>query len=291
MKTAAEAFIKGDGDKTLLSAYDCKKKNDNVEPHLDRYLNSVLSEGPDFFQQHIENMYATDDRNHEYLEDVKGYSRSDALAVDVTNILQKINIYMLRAEEVDEIKMDLEGKWRALVNFKPTQDDPYSNLEDVPFENIYYIIIKNDAKINLVRKQAVVDMHNQSVVKYSFINDMVMDLHPYLMYLLQMDPWASITFMRDSFNGKMYRAGLFNLAYYIVAHYVANTPKYKNNPSIFYKLDYDVKTPLMIDALKNKKCDLDNLLTTGYKWLNKDEQREQRPGIDEFIKYLKETDK
>jgi len=111
----------------------------------------------------------------------------------------------------------------------------------------------------------------------------VIDIHPWLLYLIQVNP-VKYYFTDSMFGGNMAPPLKFKLAYYIVAHYVAtHDPAYKENPSIFYKLPDSEKLPKMIAALKKEKCVQDDLLTAGYRWLNRESVKEVRPSMKELI--------
>ena len=111
----------------------------------------------------------------------------------------------------------------------------------------------------------------------------VIDIHPWLLYLIQVNP-VKYFFTDSLFGGKMAPPLKFKLAYYIVAHYVAtHDPAYKENPSIFYKLPDSEKIPKMLAALKKEKCLQDDLLTAGYRWLNRESVKEVRPSMKELI--------
>ena len=117
-----------------------------------------------------------------------------------------------------------------------------------------------------------------------FKGDGVDDVNPWLMYLLMTTPATYEAFMKSAFGGKMAPPLRFKLAYYIVAHYVAtHDPAYKANPSIFYKLPDSEKIPKMIAALQKEKCIQDDLLTAGYRWLNRESVKEVRPSMKELI--------
>lgn len=111
----------------------------------------------------------------------------------------------------------------------------------------------------------------------------VIDIHPWLLYLIQVNP-VKFFFTKSLFGGKMAPPLKFKLAYYIVAHYVAtHDPAFMANSSIFYKLPDSEKIPKMIAALKKNKCLQDDLLTAGYQWLNKESVKEVRPSMKELI--------
>jgi len=76
--------------------------------------------------------------------------------------------------------------------------------------------------------------------------------------------------MAGSFGGNMALPDDYSnrLAYYIIAHSVANT-KYEKNPGLFYSKPFDEKKPEMKEALKLRGNELKRLIDAGYEWLGK----------------------
>ena len=116
---------------------------------------------------------------------------------------------------------------------------------------------------------------NYRVMKDLFtVPGAVVDVHPWLMYLLQTTPATHDLFMSRAFGGSMSPLKNHNLAFYIIAHYVANhDPVYKGNPSTFYRLDYSKKFIKMKTAVGAAK----SLIDKGYAWL-----KEKRPTDSEL---------
>lgn len=273
ISVAFQDFMNADGQGRLLGAYDCEKTNNILETQL-RRLFSVMKDGPDYLQQFLENAEYTDPDNLAILAKKKGYDSGLPIEVSVAKELDKLNIFILTEKKRADIREHLDGKYGAKTLA--------SENSNVPLDNIYNIVIQDGQAINLPGN-AVVDISKQSVVRYVFDKDVVVDVHPYLMYLLQMDPWASTTFMVRSFGGNMIPPVKYPLAYYIIAHYVANRPPY-TNPVDFYNLPIkptNEKLPIMLAALKANSAELKLLIAEGYDWL-----KDKAPSISELIPWL-----
>lgn len=156
----------------------------------------------------------------------------------------------------------------------------------VPITDSFYILANSkvhDATSGQDWVQGATVLERRLIAEI-FKGDGVDDVQPWLMYLLMTTPATYEAFMKGAFGGRFSPPLKFKLAYYIVAHYVAtHDPAYKENPSIFYKLPDSEKIPKMIAALKKEKCIQDDLLTTGYRWLNRESVKEVRPSMKELI--------
>lgn len=271
ISVAFQDFMNADGQGRLLGAYDCEKTNNILETQL-RRLFSVMKDGPDYLQQFLENAEYTDPDNLAILAKKKGYDSGLPIEVSVAKELDKLNIFILTEKKRADIREHLDGKYGAKTLA--------SENSDVSLDNIYNIVIQDGQAINLPGN-AVVDISKQSVVRYVFDKNVVVDVHPYLMYLLQMDPWASTTFMAASFGGNMKPPAKYPLAFYIIAHYIANRPPY-TNPADFYVKPFDDKKSEIIEALKknynDSKSKLRNIINAGYAWLK------EKPETDVYDK-------
>ena len=267
-------YIDADGQGSLLRAYDCEKKNDLFENQLMRVF-SIMKDGPDYLQQFLENSTYGSVEVAASLAEKKGFNSVLPIEVSVTNKLDKLNIFILTEEKRSRIYQDdADGKYIA----KSLMYDD----SNIPLENIYTIVIK-DKQVIQIPGLAILDISKQSVVQYVFDKNVVVDVHPYLMYLLQIDPWASKTFMARSFGGNMIPPAQYPLAYYIIAHYVANRPPYKNSAEFYNKpiKPNNEKLPEMVAALRSNSAELKQRIVDGYAWL-----KEPVPNTTELIKWL-----
>jgi hypothetical protein len=73
----------------------------------------------------------------------------------------------------------------------------------------------------------------------------------------------------------------FPLAFYIVAHFVANQPQYAKNSADFYRKPIAEKKSEMLAALKANKAELTQRITDGYAWLG-----QTPPGFGELLTSL-----
>ena len=278
-------FIDGGGAKTALCAHHCKTLRLLQEGEFHRFLGYLgrLELEPKYLDWMIENSDAISDSNR--LIPIKGNNIVYAMNVLLTNDIKQLTIRII----------DKGTRKRALI-FKEDSDRHEDNLITMvsdlsassiligSYKQTFYICVDDSIDIPGLDNIAVVDISNQSIISDIFKRNVVTDVHPYLMYLLQTDPWCSRTFMVSSFGGNMAPPLKFKLAYYIVAHYVAtHDVAYKENPSVFYKLPDSEKIPKMIAALQKNKCIQDDLLTAGYRWLNRESVKEVRPSMKELI--------
>jgi len=250
---------------TPIIAYSCKKKaSDLVSDHR---LLTWFKEGITYTKHKLEDtVVSTKYFVDKYVRE-KGFMPGVATAIFATTDINKISINCVG---VDKLKLD--DSIPAYIDLSNTQTF-------VQIRDTYYILLNKSIYIRM-SNLLIVDMRIQSEFAYFFDKDMVNDVQPYLMYLLQMDPWASTTFMAKSFGGNMTPAAQYPLAFYIVAHFVANQPLYAKNPADFYRKPIAEKKSEMLAALTSSKskAELTQRIADGYIWLG-----EPNPGIGKVM--------
>jgi hypothetical protein len=99
--------------------------------------------------------------------------------------------------------------------------------------------------------------------------DTLIDIHPWLLYLIQMNP-VKYFFTDSMFGGNMSPPPKYQLAYYIVAHYVANK-KYPMPEDMisFYSMPFDEKKKIMLSTIKQgtNEAEVEKLVKQGYSWI------------------------
>jgi hypothetical protein len=260
-----KVFIRPEGEGKPILAHNCGKKVENYVDDL--RIIEQLKYGRIYMQQAAENSDTlSKDSIAEYVR-THGFQPTALVAINATNDINKIIIKIIN-DHTDIIK-----GFGSIIKFDPIE------IDIIPLNEVYYIKIK-DAKNVDIPVIGVSNMRTQSVVKYVFDHDLVVDVQPYLMYLLQSDAWASNAFMAASFGGNMKPPTKYPLAFYIIAQYIANRPRYVANPADFYRKPD--KNPEIIEALKNNykdsKSELRIKITEGYAWL-----KEKPPTYDDLI--------
>lgn len=248
---------------TPLLAFNCQKKQDTFDGQLRRII-TYFGLGSIYTQQFLENYNAP----FEFKKD-SGFDPLSPVTIHATNKMNQIIIKIVK--EKDNIEHS------AIIRISPL-DINVSVLDD-----LYYIQITKDANVAYPPQLGILNIRTQSVVKYIFEHNLVVDVQPYLMYLLQTDKWAYENIMALSFGGNMIPSFQYPLAYYIIAHYVANRPPY-TNPVDFYNLPIkptNEKLPIMLAALKANSAELKLLIDKGYAWL-----KDKAPTISELIRWL-----
>lgn len=276
IEQAFAAFISGDQGNGLR-AYDCKKRVYVAESNLTRFL-GYFRFSPSYLEYQIQDfIYA-------YL---KNRPLTGMLASTAPTNLNDINIllvdkYKLRLNnelETDSNRNPIPGTKRGIGMYDNKSKD---NLIGIQYTEALYITVNDNIKL-YSSDTPVTDIVNQQSLRDVFIKNAAMDVHPYVMYLLQMDPWASKTFMADSFGGNM-TPQQYPLAFYIVAHFMANQPQYEKNPADFYRKPIADKKLEMLAAIKANEPAVDTLLRDGYAWLG-----EKYPGMGNIRQMLGDT--
>ena len=253
-----QAFITLNGtSETPLLAFNCNKIQSNFENQLDR-LFGLLKNGAIYTQQTLENYAATFN-----FEKDNGFKPGGPLAIYATKDINKI-IVKISTEKTTDMMI-------AITSITPLLVDTET------LDNIYYVQIIKDAIVSYPPTFGIVNIRTQTAFKYMFDHNLVVDVQPYLMYLLQTDKWAYENIMASSFGGNM-TPQQYPLAFYIVAHYVANQPLYSKNPADFYQKPIADKKKEMLAALKTNKTELTQLIADGYTWLG-----EPNPGIGKLL--------
>jgi len=242
-------FLKGGDNKTLpLTAFNCTKKGPENNSDFGRF-NETLFMSEEDRQIQFEEF----DFKQERLAQGKNTLPSVAVETTSTDITDlSILIYDYSKPDVKSFGDD--------INQHSAKDLMYisANKSIINYSNEYDII-------TIIGKT----IFKQKLIRELFTQNAVVDVHPWLMYLLQTTPATHESFMSRAFGGSMSPLKKHNLAFYIIAHYVANNdPAYKENPSSFYRLDYSVKFIKMKDAISAAKP----LIDKGYAWL-----KENRP--------------
>ena len=256
-----------------LSVYNCNITGQPLESHFGRFLG--------FFEK--------TPREREYLFERWDYA-SDTIDPfpsiisewAPTTLLSDLRIFVYKQSKYNETygpgKAKDELPDRNTGEMKTFKDTFYIVTND----NINFDINENSIVYTIYGK----DIYKRILPKDLFTADAVIDIHPWLMYMLMTTPPPEseyTPFNQIAFDGNMAPSkSRYNLAYYIIAHYVANKD-YTSNPSVFYKLPDSQKLPTMIATLKKDKCRPDDLLTAGYRWLNKGGVKEARSSIKELI--------
>jgi hypothetical protein len=260
-----EKFISLNGNSgTPLLAFDCQKKQDTFDGQLRRII-GYLKLGSIYTQQFLENYKAS----FEFVKD-SGFEPAAPVTIHATKDMNKIIIKIV--EDKDNINIP------AITSISPL------TIDESVLDNLYYIQLIKGANVPYPKTFGILNIRTQSVVKYMFDHNLVVDVQPYLMYLLQIDKWAYENIMASSFGGNMIPPVKYPLAYYIIAHYVANRPPY-TNPVDFYNLPIkpnNEKLPIMLAALKANSAELKQRIMDGYVWLKKD----KAPSISELILWL-----
>lgn len=264
--TSFHKFMSLNGNSgTPLLAFDCQKEQDTFENQLARVF-ANLRFGTTYMQQFIENY----DSPFKFSKD-SGFEPGGPVSIYATKEMNKIIIKIVEDKETITSP--------SITSIIPLEYDT------IQLDKLYYIQLIKGAKVPYPVFYGILNIRTQSVVKYMFDHNLVVDMQPYLMYLLQMDPWASTTFMARSFGGNMIPPLKYPLAYYIIAHYIANRPPY-TNPVDFYNLSIkpnNEKRPIMLAALTSSKskAELTQRIADGYAWLN-----ETKPTITTLIEWL-----
>ena len=150
-------------------------------------------------------------------------------------------------------------------------------IEATPIENTLYIRVNQKITTDYL---VIYDINVQKrIFTDIFTAEAEIDIHPWLMYLLSKDSVV----MNTAFGGNM-TPQQYPLAFYIVAHFVANKPQYEKNPADFYRKPNADKKPEMLAAIKANESALDTLLRDGYAWLG-----EKYPGMGNIRQMLGDT--
>lgn len=264
-----KVFIRPEGEGAPIFAHNCGKKVENYVDDL--RIIEFLMNGRIYMQQAAENSDAISEDSIAEYERVNGFQPTALVAIHATNDINKLIIKIINEQT------DIKSGFGAIIKFDPVE------IDIIPLNDVYYIKIKDDKNV-AIPIIGVSNIRKQSVIKYVFDKGLVIDVQPYLMYLLQSDAWASEAFMAASFGGNMKPPAKYPLAYYIVAHYVADT-KYSANPADFYVKPFDDKKSEIIEALKknynDSKSELRNRINAGYAWLK------EKPETEEYDKLIK----
>jgi hypothetical protein len=250
-----------------LFIYDCKQRGYPFSVELSRFIefliipeNEIIYAIEKFDRQSIESTFAT--------EAIIGAPK------DINNIciliIQQTQAYNEKGAPIE------------LLSVQRVAD---GSPEAAIFTNIFYIMTNNSINYgggSSKGKENIYGEHiaKSTLLKHLFERDAVVDIHPWLMYLLSKDSVV----MNTAFGGNMTPPAQYPLAFYIVAHYVANQPQYANNPATFYNKSYDDKKPEMLAAIKANEPAVDTLLRDGYAWLG-----EKYPGMGNIRQMLGDT--
>ena len=251
---------------TPIIAYNCKKISSDLVSD-DRIL-GFFRKGPVYTIQQLENteVYTTD--LIKKISQEKGYVPSSVTSIYATNNLDKVVIKIITED------VSLEKEDAAILNLK---DTPGSTK----IKNIFYIKIKNDKRVS-IPVSGIFDIRYQSIFNYIFVNDLVLDMHPYLMYLLHTYKRVITSMMSNPIGYLMKPPVKYRLAFYIIAHYIANRPPYVANPAKFYKTFMERKKPEMLKALIDNFVSPNSVLriaiNEGYEWL-----QEPKPTFEQLI--------
>ena len=270
-----QAFITGGAQGNPLDIYNCRKQG---YP----YLNSMGRFVP---------LFSKTDEILEYIFEYWDYSlltQYPSVADTASNKLDNIDIALI--DDIAKTK-DVDFAITTEINTKRGNSAPAiitTNYKNTMFINTSFNL---DNIFNAVQRSSVYATSGKTIAKLKLIkkifkDDMVYDVHPWLMYLLMTTPATYEAFMKGAFGGKMAPPLNHKLAYYIVAHYVANKD-YAANPSVFYKVDRDSKYPILKRAVEKRqdKPILDDLLTKGYSWLNRESDSQVTPpSIQDLVK-------
>jgi hypothetical protein len=249
-----------------LFIYDCKQRGYPFSVELSRFMefliipeNEIIYAIEKFDRQSIESAFAT--------EAIIGAPK------DINNICILI---IQKSQAYDE-----NG---APIELPSAQRVADGSPEAAIFTNIFYIMTNNSINYGGGSSKGKENIYGEHIVKstmlkHLFERDAVVDIHPWLMYLLSKDS----AIMNTAFGGNM-TPQQYPLAFYIVAHFVANQPQYEKNPADFYRKLIADKKPEMLAAIKANESALNTLLRDGYAWLG-----EKYPGMGNIRQMLGDT--
>ena len=273
INTIMKPFITGGGNGTTplpILVSGCKYDGHPHESTFTRFI-SLLRKSDDELKYYFEytdgkakakNIY---DATQNISKSGWSYTFADETA---SNKLNDISILVFSRGKYD----NLYGSGKA--------DDNVTNLtydRKTTIRGLFYIMTDNTLKYDIDTTGLLdyviqgADLSNRYIIKHLFERKSVIDIHPWLMYLLLITPTTYNAFMKEVFDGNMALPDDYSnrLAYYIIAHSVANTDKYKDNPGLFYSKPFDEKKPEMKEALKLRGNELKRLIDAGYAWLGK----------------------
>jgi len=242
-------FLTGGTTVLPLTAFNCTKKGPENNSDFKRFNDSL-------FMSDKERQYRFEEFDYNQEQLMRGRNTFPSVAIESTSAnINDLNI--------------------LIYDYSKPVDTIGEDLQPHPINELMYISV-DKSKINFSDNDTTTII-GKNIVKQKLIHDLfsisgaVVDVHPWFMYLLQT---KHDLFMSRAFGGSMSPLKNHNLAFYIIAHYVANHDSaYKENPSTFYRLDYSVKFIKMKGAISVAKP----LIDKGYAWL-----KENRPTDSEL---------
>jgi hypothetical protein len=231
------------------------------------------------FARFISHLRKSDDELKYYFEYTDGKARNwfyTSADISASNTLDTISILVFSRDKYNK----LYGPGKGVDDIP----DPLNPDKQTTIRGLFYIMTDNTLKYDIDTPGLLdyviqgAELSNRYIIKHLFERNAVIDIHPWLMYLLQTTPLA---FMTGSFGGNMTPAAQFPLAFYIVAYFVANQPLYSKNPADFYRKPIAEKKKEMLAALNANKAELTKRIADGYVWLG-----QTPPGIGALLASL-----